>query len=74
MVVLANLKSRKMAGVPSHGMVLCASDSSHEKVELLIAPEGAAPGERVKFGAWDAEQSDAHTENQMKKKRHPCLS
>ena len=69
MVVLANLKSRNMAGIPSHGMVLCASDASHENVELLIAPEGAAPGERVKFGAWDAEQSDAHTENQMKKKK-----
>ena len=46
-IVLANLKSRNMAGVPSHGMVLCASDASHENVELLIAPEGAAPGERV---------------------------
>ena len=44
-VVLANLKSRNMAGIPSHGMVLYASDASHENVELLIAPEGAAaPG------------------------------
>jgi tRNA-binding EMAP/Myf-like protein len=34
-VVLANLKSRNMAGVASHGMLLAASDASHEKVELL---------------------------------------
>ena len=69
MVVLANLKSRNMAGVASHGMLLCASDDSHEKVELLVCPEGAVPGERIKFGAWDAEQAEAHTENQMKKKK-----
>ncbi|MDB9925286.1 hypothetical protein OAD67_03385 [bacterium] len=68
-VVLANLKSRNMAGVASHGMLLCASDSSHEKVELLVCPEGAVPGERIKFGDFEAEQSDAHTENQMKKKK-----
>jgi tRNA-binding EMAP/Myf-like protein len=68
-VVLANLKSRNMAGVASHGMLLCASDDSHEKVELLVCPEGAVPGERIKFGAWDAEQADAHSENQMKKKK-----
>ena len=68
-VVLANLKSRNMAGVASHGMLLCASDDSHEKVELLVCPEGAVPGERIKFGAWDAEQAEAHTENQMKKKK-----
>jgi len=68
-VVLANLKSRNMAGVASHGMLLCASDSSHEKVELLVCPEGAVPGERIKFGAWETAQADAHTENQMKKKK-----
>ena len=68
-VVLANLKSRNMAGVASHGMLLCASDDSHEKVELLVCPESAVPGERIKFGAWDAEQADAHSENQMKKKK-----
>tara|TARA_B100000482_G_scaffold108322_1_gene78183 strand:- start:407 stop:742 length:336 start_codon:yes stop_codon:yes gene_type:complete len=68
-IVLANLKSRNLAGVPSHGMILCASDESHENVELLVCPEGAVPGERVKFGAWESEQSAPHTENQMKKKK-----
>ena len=68
-VVLANLKARNMAGVSSHGMLLCASDASHEKVELLVCPEGSVPGERIKFGDFDAEQLDPHTENQMKKKK-----
>ena len=33
-----------MQGVPSHGMLLAASDASHEKVELLLAPDDAVPG------------------------------
>ena len=69
MVVLANLKSRNMAGVPSHGMLLAASDASHENVELLVCPDGAVVGERIKFGDWEAEQSEPQTENQMKKKK-----
>lgn len=69
MVVLANLKSRNMAGVASHGMLLAASDDSHEKVELLVCPEGAVVGERIKFGDWEAAQAEVHSENQMKKKK-----
>ena len=68
-MVLANLKSRNMAGVASHGMLLAASDAAHENVELLVCPEGAQVGERIKFGSWEAEQSEPHTENQMKKKK-----
>jgi hypothetical protein len=34
-----------------------------------VCPEGAVPGERIKFGDFDAEQLDPHTENQMKKKK-----
>ncbi|EEH58661.1 uncharacterized protein MICPUCDRAFT_15197 [Micromonas pusilla CCMP1545] len=69
-VVLANLKSRNMQGVPSHGMLLAASDASHEKVELLLAPDDAVPGERVSFGdVAAADMAEAHTENQMKKKK-----
>jgi methionine--tRNA ligase beta chain len=40
-VVLANLKARNMRGVKSHGMVMCASDEGHKKVEPLMPPEGA---------------------------------
>lgn len=46
-VVLCNLKPAKMRGVLSEAMVMCAS--SPEKVEILLPPEGAAPGDRVTF-------------------------
>ncbi|CAN8254162.1 unnamed protein product [Cochlearia groenlandica] len=49
-VVLANLKPRNMRGVKSCGMLLCASDSSHENVEPLVPPQGSVPGDRVWFG------------------------
>lgn len=42
-VVLANLKPRNMAGVPSAGMLLCANnggDGDDRVVELLVAPVG----------------------------------
>jgi aminoacyl tRNA synthase complex-interacting multifunctional protein 1 len=44
-VLLCNLKPAKLKGVASEAMVLCAS--TPEKVELLIPPEGAQPGDRV---------------------------
>lgn len=31
------------------GQVLCASDSSHEKVDPIVPPLGAAIGERISF-------------------------
>lgn len=67
-VVFANLKPRNMRGVKSNGMLLCASDAPHEKVELLSPPEGATPGERIWFGSEDdqANQTAAGTPNQVK--------
>lgn len=56
-MVLANLKPRNMRGVKSCGMLLAASDASHENVELLVPPEGSLPGDRVWFGAPDDQQS-----------------
>ncbi|PON50610.1 Ribosomal protein [Trema orientale] len=50
-VVLANLKPRNMRGVKSFGMLLAASDASHEKVELLLPPQDSVPGERIWFGS-----------------------
>lgn len=50
-VVLANLKPRNMRGVKSSGMLLAASDASHENVELLEPPEGSVVGERIWFGS-----------------------
>ena len=40
-IVLANLKEKKLAGYPSHGMVLCAEPADGSKAELLQPPEGA---------------------------------
>jgi len=44
-VVLCNLKPAKMRGVTSEAMVMCAS--TPEKVEVLIPPAGALPGDVV---------------------------
>uniref|UniRef100_A0A7S1B0A8 tRNA-binding domain-containing protein n=1 Tax=Noctiluca scintillans TaxID=2966 RepID=A0A7S1B0A8_NOCSC len=45
-VVLANLKTKNMRGVPSQGMVLCVTKADG-KVELLAPKEGTGVGERV---------------------------
>ncbi|CAG4930728.1 unnamed protein product [Colias eurytheme] len=44
-MVLCNLKPVKMRGVTSEAMVMCAS--SPEKVEVLLPPSGAVPGDLV---------------------------
>jgi tRNA-binding EMAP/Myf-like protein len=38
-LVMVNLKPKSLAGFPSNGMVVCASNEDHTKVELLI-PDG----------------------------------
>ncbi|KAL2487700.1 Nucleic acid-binding [Forsythia ovata] len=70
-VVLANLKPRNMRGVKSNGMLMAASDESHESVELLVPPEGAIPGERVWFGSPEEKENlpDAASPNQVQKKK-----
>ena len=57
-LVLCNLKSRNLGGFPSHGMVLCASNDDHTKVELVRPPEGATIGERVVFDGYYTEGGD----------------
>jgi len=51
-VIVSNLKARKMAGVPSEGMLLCATtrDEGAEEagaLELVEAPASCPVGERV---------------------------
>jgi aminoacyl tRNA synthase complex-interacting multifunctional protein 1 len=46
-VVWANLKSRKLGGFASHGMVMCAETPDKSVVELLVPPEGSKPGDLV---------------------------
>jgi len=45
-VVVANLKPKKMMGLQSHGMVLAAVGG--DRVRLLEAPQGAEPGDLVR--------------------------
>ena len=66
-IVVANLKPRNMAGVQSNGMLLAASDGPHENVELLCAPEGAMPGERITWNG--AENIAPHGVNKVAKKK-----
>ncbi|KAK6930400.1 tRNA-binding domain, partial [Dillenia turbinata] len=70
-VILANLKPRNMRGIKSCGMLLAASDASHENVELLVPPDASLLGERVWFGLEDegAHQPAAATPNQVQKKK-----
>ncbi|XP_043695913.1 tyrosine--tRNA ligase, cytoplasmic [Telopea speciosissima] len=69
-IVLANLKPRNMRGIKSSGMLLAASDASHENVELLLPPEGSVPGERIWFGTEEKEaQIDPLSPNQVQKKK-----
>ena len=71
-VVVANLKPRKMAGMVSAGMLLCANDGGDgeagtRKVELLVVPDGAVPGERLTWGG--ASNDPPHGGNKIAKKR-----
>lgn len=56
-ILIANMKPRKMRNVESQGMVLCAT-SSAGKVELLSPPEGAKVGERVTFESHEGEPDE----------------
>ncbi|CAK7325033.1 unnamed protein product [Dovyalis caffra] len=70
-VVLANLKPRNMRGVKSSGMLMAASDASHENVELLHPPDGSIPGDRIWFGSPDDQTNlpDPASPNQIQKKK-----
>jgi aminoacyl tRNA synthase complex-interacting multifunctional protein 1 len=65
-LVLANLKERPLAGFKSQGMVLCASNADHSVVQLVDAPAGARPGDRVLFAGFHGEPA---TPAQVAKKK-----
>ena len=48
-VVLCNLKAKKLAGYESHGMVLCGETVDKSVVELIEPPQGSVPGDLVSF-------------------------
>lgn len=51
-IVIVNLKAKKLGGFPSHGMVLCAeirNEGVASAVELLSPPEGSVAGDPITF-------------------------
>lgn len=57
-VLITNVKPGKLRDVASEGLVLCASNEDHTRVEPLLPPEGARPGERVSFSGVDGKPED----------------
>jgi len=70
-LVLCNLKERKLAGFPSHGMVLCASNEDHSVVKLVSVPVEAKIGERVTVPgfSYEGEEGEPYAENKVGKKK-----
>lgn len=70
-LVLCNLKERKMVGFPSHGMVLCASNEDHSVVRLVNPPVDAKVGERVTVPDFnfEGEEGAPFAENKIVKKK-----
>jgi len=48
-VVICNLKPKRLVNIESNGMVLAASTEDHKHVELLTAPDDASAGAKIKF-------------------------
>jgi methionine--tRNA ligase beta chain len=70
-LVLCNLKERKLVGFPSHGMVLCASNADHTDVRLVCPPVDAEVGERITIPDFDFESEEGapFAENKIGKKK-----
>lgn len=70
-LVLCNLKARKMLGFASHGMVLCASNADHTDVKFVNPPIDAKVGERVTIPGFEfeGEAGAPMKENPMGKKK-----
>eukprot|EP00977_Amphora_coffeiformis_P025283 scaffold19162_cov76-Amphora_coffeaeformis.AAC.1 len=70
-LVLCNLKERKLVGFPSHGMVLCASNEDHSVVRLVNPPVDAKIGERITVPDFEieGEEGQPYAENKVGKKK-----
>jgi len=68
-LVVCNLKKRNFIGFPSHGMILCASNSNTKEtfVEFIIPPQGSNIGERVRFDGF--EKGEPESEKKVAKKK-----
>lgn len=52
-IVLCNLKAKKLAGYESHGMVLCGETVDKSIIEMIEPPAGSQPGDFVSFEGWE---------------------
>eukprot|EP00596_Hydrurales_sp_CCMP1899_P007726 CAMPEP_0119040408 /NCGR_PEP_ID=MMETSP1177-20130426/10331_1 /TAXON_ID=2985 /ORGANISM="Ochromonas sp, Strain CCMP1899" /LENGTH=193 /DNA_ID=CAMNT_0007005433 /DNA_START=195 /DNA_END=776 /DNA_ORIENTATION=- len=58
-IVLCNLKPRPLKGILSAGMLLCATSKDETQVETLDPPEGALPGQLIKFAGHKSDPAEA---------------
>lgn len=65
-VCICNLRTRKMGGLESQAMVLCASDAGKSSLCFVTPPEGSAVGERV---SWDGYAGEPEAPKKMEKKK-----
>jgi methionine--tRNA ligase beta chain len=65
-VCICNLKARKIGGMESAGMVLCAGSADKSQLGFVTPPAGAAPGERVSFEGYEGGPESA---SKMDKKK-----
>jgi len=68
-IVVCNLKPSKMRGFVSHGMVLCASNADHTKVELIKVPDGSKPGTRISLSNLDVNEFTPDGQINARKKK-----
>lgn len=76
LLVVSNLKPKKLVGFKSHGMVLCAAETQEdgsEKVEFVEPPEGAPLGELVTFEGLPPPEPFSPAQVEKKKVFMACL-
>ena len=61
MLVIANLKAKKLGGFPSHGMVLCAT-AADGSLSFVTPPPASKPGDRVELGLPNPPASEAQVD------------
>lgn len=71
-VVLCNLGAKKLGGVESQGMVLCAKNDSG--LCFVAPPAGAQPGARVNFEGYPGEPEPNPKRIQKKKAWETCMT
>jgi len=74
-VVVSNLKARKIGGIPSNGMILCASKKdgpeaeNYSALQVVDAPEGVEAGERIVIEVEGFSHGEVAAPNRVGKKK-----